>query len=668
MMKLLRSWIALAALVSLATTPVPAAAQAARTGPTFRIGGSTSPVILPDVAHDSLHDRYLVVQGNGFIEGQLLDANGNKLNAFPVAMGSRVGGYSQTPRVAFSPDLNGGQGGYLVTWHESVGPIAQVRGKLLSHDGGALTGDIVIALEAGAAGTGSNWTMGAAVAYSTASREFLVTWMGGYFTSQDIRFTRVNTAGTVLQTPVAITGGPDWERDPSVAYNPHQNEFYITYAGYLDAGHFGYVNGQRIQAGTGALVGGPATFIQSAATLIPHVDYNPATQQYVIAWWNTTGGGAGFYGVSVNGATGAVIGGVRIVSRRYFAYDALDFSYNAGSGDFLLVTHGAGLQDYEDAAIPINADGSPYDNGFILTNTPDVRPVVAGDGNFNPRIVASAARGRYLAVTSSRFAAVHGQFATSSANGGGPTPPAPGPTAVSQPYMSLDVPSQGQPVSGNFAVSGWALDLGATSGTGVDTVHVWAQSVSTGEWIWLGAANMGVSRPDVAAVFQSSRFATAGFGMSASLAPGTYDVNVFAHSLVSNTFNNVQTKRITVVAPPSRPLMFIDLPVPEFVTTRSTLFSISGWALDLSSSSGPGIEAIHVWAFPTNGGAPIMVGATSIGHARNDVAGLFGAQFLGSGYSLQGALPPGDYNLVVFALSSVAHNFNNAAGVHMRVF
>ncbi len=128
--------------------------------------------------------------------------------------------------------------------------------------------------------------------------------MGGYFTSQDIRYTRVNTAGTVLQVPVAITGGPDWERDPSVAYNPHQNEFYITYAGYLDAGHFGYVNGQRIKAGTGDLIGGPATFIQSAATLVPHVEYNSATQQYLVAWWNNSGGGAAFYGVSVNGADG----------------------------------------------------------------------------------------------------------------------------------------------------------------------------------------------------------------------------------------------------------------------------------------------------------------------------------------------------------------------------
>ena len=55
--------------------------------------------------------------------------------------------------------------------------------------------------------------------------------------------------------------------------------------------------------------------------------------------------------------------------------------------------------------------------------------------------------------------------------------------------------------------------------------------------------------------------------------------------------------------------MFIDLPVPEFATTRGTSFSIGGWALDQSSSAGAGIEAIHVWAYPTSGAAPIFVGA-----------------------------------------------------------
>jgi hypothetical protein len=627
------------------------------------IGGSTSPVIMPDVAYDTTRDRYLVVQGNGFIEGQLLDALGNRLAAFPVTAGFLAGGYAQTPRVAYSPHVNGGAGGYLVAWHESVGPIAQVRGKIISADGAALTGDFVIALEAGVPGSGSNWTMGAAIAYAVGSKEFLITWMGGYFTTQDIRYTRVNNAGTVLQVPVAITGGADWERDPSVAYNLHRDEFYITYAGYLDAGHFGYVNGQRIKAGTGELVGGPATFIQSAATLVPHVEYNTQRQEYLVAWWNNSGGGTAFYGVTVRGSDGAVVGGVRLISGYYSAYDALDVAYNAGSGDFLLVTHGAGVQDYEDAAVSIRADGTPYDNGFILTQTGGVK------GNYNPRVVASLAQGRYLAVTSTNFAAIQGQFATSAASGCTTNcpPPPPPPPAAPRPAMSLDVPSHGQAVSGQFAVAGWAVDLGASSGSGVDTVHVWAQNVATAEWIWLGAAGMGVSRPDVGGLY-GAQFSASGFALLATLPPGSFDVNVFAHSVVSGTFNNVQTKRVTVVAPASRPVMFIDLPVPEFVTTRGTQFSIGGWAIDRASTAGAGIEAIHVWAYPTSGAAPIFVGATTVGHARHDVAAHFGPQFAASGYSLQGSLPAGDYNLVVFALSSVAQQFNNAAGIHMRVF
>jgi hypothetical protein len=232
--------------------------------------------------------------------------------------------------------------------------------------------------------------------------------------------------------------------------------------------------------------------------------------------------------------------------------------------------------------------------------------------------------------------------------------------------MSLDVPSTGASVQGNFAVSGWALDLSASSGSGVDTVHVWAQSVSSGEWSFLGAASMGVSRPDVAAAFQSQQFASSGYGMMAALPPGTYDINVFAHSVISNTFNNVQTKRITVVAPPSRPLMYIDLPVPNQNLSQAP-FIISGWALDLSSNVGPGVDAIHVWAYPTAGGAPIFVAASTVGSARPDVGGLFGGQFTNSGYYLQGSLPAGDYNLVVFARSKIAQQFNNAALVHIVI-
>jgi hypothetical protein len=661
-MSTLRTSIALAMLSAIMAAPAPVSAQASRTGNTFRIGGTTSPVILPDVAYDPLHNRYLVVSGNGFIEGQLLDANGTKLTAFPIAGGV----YSQTPRVAFGADVNGGAGGYLVTWHESVGPVAQVRGRLISTDGNALTGDIIIAPEATVAGTGSNWTMGAAVAYSTGSREFLVTWMGGYLTTQDIRFNRISATGVVLQAPAAITGGVDWERDPSVAYNSVQDEFYIAYAGYFDAGGFGYVNGQRIKAGTGAAIGSPTMFIQSVATLIPHVEYSPARGEYVVVWYNRTSGSAAFYGVSVRGSDGGVIGGVRLVSSRYFAYDALDFAYNPVAGDYLLVTHGAGLQEYEDAAIPLNADGSPYDNGFILTNTPDVRPVVSGDGNFNPRIVAATA-GRYLAVTASGFAAVHGQFATSTATGGGgPPPPPPPPPITPNPRMFLDVPGHGSLVQPDFAVAGWAVDLGAPSGTGVAAVHVWALPTTGAPAIFLGAANIGVTRPDIAAHFGRPELASSGFGLSATLPPGTYDVIAFAFSTVSGTFNNQHGSRITVVAPPPNPKMFIDNPSwNQHVTNQ---FIVSGWAVDLGSWSGPGASVVHVWAYPHSGAPPIFVGAAVVANYRPDVAQHFGHwRYHTAGYSLQGSLPSGAYNLVVFAFSTVTGTFNQATLVPIVV-
>ena len=76
--------------------------------------------------------------------------------------------------------------------------------------------------------------------------------------------TRLSTAPHA-SVKAHIAKRSDWERDPSVAYNIHQNEFYVTYAGYVDAGGFGVVKGQRIQSGTGSLLGGPTTFIQSAA-------------------------------------------------------------------------------------------------------------------------------------------------------------------------------------------------------------------------------------------------------------------------------------------------------------------------------------------------------------------------------------------------------------------
>lgn len=225
----------------------------------------------------------------------------------------------------------------------------------------------------------------------------------------------------------------------------------------------------------------------------------------------------------------------------------------------------------------------------------------------------------------------------------------------SLPMMALDLPTHGSSVSANFTVSGWAINRFASSGTGVDAVHVWAFK-TTGEQTLLGEATLGVSRPDIGAAF-GSQFTSAGFSLSGTLAAGSYQIAAFMHDTATGTFSLARTANITVGASASSPLTYIDAPMTGNVSLGST---ISGWAVDLGSSSGPGADVIHVWAFPVSGGAPVFVGFASVNGSRPDVAsGLGNSRFTSSGYSLTLAgLQSGvTYDLQVFGRSTVTGQF-----------
>jgi hypothetical protein len=267
-------------------------------------------------------------------------------------------------------------------------------------------------------------------------------------------------------------------------------------------------------------------------------------------------------------------------------------------------------------------------------------------------------------VTSSVFAATHAQFVVG--QGGGPAPPPPPPPpAASAPMMAIDVPTANATVSSSFALSGWALDRGAPAGTGVDVVHAWAFPTTGAGPIFLGAAAVGVARPDVGAYLGDGRFSGSGFGLTPSLPAGTYDLRVYAFSTVARTFNNSATTRITVAAPQSIPRMFVDTPA-QFQTITQNV-SMAGWAIDLASASGPGVEVVHVWAYPLAGGGPLFLGASGTGYSRPDIAAHFGARFGSGGFHVTGTLPPGEYNLVVHARSALTGTFNQAALVRVRV-
>jgi hypothetical protein len=77
---------------------------------------------------------------------------------------------------------------------------------------------------------------------------------------------------------------------------------------------------------------------------------------------------------------------------------------------------------------------------------------------------------------------------------------------------------------------------------------VWARrrDVPASSAVFLGAADLGGLRPDVAAAY-GPQFSHAGWGLSASgLAPGTYDVTAFFWSTRTDRFEDARTTIITV--------------------------------------------------------------------------------------------------------------------------
>jgi hypothetical protein len=238
--------------------------------------------------------------------------------------------------------------------------------------------------------------------------------------------------------------------------------------------------------------------------------------------------------------------------------------------------------------------------------------------------------------------------------------------SVSFAFISLDVPragAGGQPatVGMPFEVGGWTLDFRAQDPSMMDALHVYAfpNPGSGTPPIFLGAAQMGIARPDVASNLGIPRAVPCGWLLRVdSLPAGTYLLATYGHSRLSDSFSAVATRTITVVVQ-SRPLLSIDAPAPGAVVPVGTRVFVGGWAIDQGASVGTGIDAIHVWIYPNGGnGTPFFAGVANYGVSRPDVGAAFGARFTPSGYELDvNGLAPGTYVIAVFAHSTVTNSF-----------
>jgi len=228
------------------------------------------------------------------------------------------------------------------------------------------------------------------------------------------------------------------------------------------------------------------------------------------------------------------------------------------------------------------------------------------------------------------------------------------------PLLTIDNPAAGSTKTSPFSFNGWAIDRGAASGTGIDMVHVYAYPSSGEGPIAIGAASYGASRPDIGGGY-GSQFTNSGFSINVPLLPNnSYTLVAYGHSTVSNAFIVTASVGVVMNGPVPRPMMSLDRPLSN--STSGSTVTASGWAIDMASASGTGVDQVHLWAFPTGGGSPTALGVATYGLSRPDVGAAFGdSRFTNSGFQIAAPLPPGNYTITAYLHSTVSGTFNLTA-------
>lgn len=239
------------------------------------------------------------------------------------------------------------------------------------------------------------------------------------------------------------------------------------------------------------------------------------------------------------------------------------------------------------------------------------------------------------------------------------------PIDVSVPHMAIDAPGPDEEHSQTFTMSGWAFEDDPLGGN-VDAVHVWAYPAGGGSPSFVGVAEIGLPRADIGRLYGKGW--ESGWRIPVrNLTPGTYDITAFAHHPALG-FDNTAVVRVRVTPTTApRTQIAIDSLVPG--ETVSQPFVVSGWATDPAAAAGTGVDAVHVWAYPATGGAPLLVGVAQYGIDRPDIAAQAGAVFRPSGFAVVSrTLPDGDYTLAALAHSTFSGAFTGVGltQVHVR--
>ena len=462
-----RRALALAAVMLTGIVGVtPAHAQLSVLGSPTQVHGAL--VRGSDPQHDPVNDVYLVVTAYGPVAGIFVNALGVPVtSAFLIKASTGGVGFSAYVRAKYSPEANGGNGGFLVAWasEDVVNQPSSIRTQMVAYPG-VLVGNEQIISES----TSRAWGEAApAIGYSRTSRRFLVAWQG--FGPYVIQSRLVGLDGAPIGSVVALSNG-SFDRDPGVTWNPNKDHFGVSFGGEYSAGAFAAF--AIVPASNPAAFSrNTFAFVPGGQTAMSNVEFNPQTNRYVMSWYQSVGARTAEFNES-----GEMMS-ARLASGSIGTYDGLSMAYNPISKTFLLV----GTNPYTDelAGAELNSAGERIGADAVLGTAKALYP----------RVGASQKAAQWMTISSKRLIGILQGVQTGTSGSPSPSPP-PGPPPCSFTVNDTSASAAGTSSTGALTVSttencewtvtanaSW-LSVSPTSGRGPGAVQWTAEANHSG--------------------------------------------------------------------------------------------------------------------------------------------------------------------------------------------
>jgi hypothetical protein len=230
------------------------------------------------------------------------------------------------------------------------------------------------------------------------------------------------------------------------------------------------------------------------------------------------------------------------------------------------------------------------------------------------------------------------------------------PSADCQPRAALEAPVPDGPLRGIVPVGGWAVDLNSPAGTGVTDVHVYLDGygIEAGH-TFIGQAEYGGSRVDVAQQFNDARFARSAFSLSWDASTA----GAGSHTLVVLYRTRCGWANLTQTVEVDGPTILLNVESPPQGSQVAAPVRLQGWAADPRATTGTGVERVELYldGQVTTRGVPL--GEVAYGESRPDVGRSLGAgseetqaRLSRSGFSMfwnPAGVAPGQHSLTIYA-------------------